>query len=550
MDAVGELTARTAGSAARVVEWAAVVGEEFWRGAVCAAAEGMSEAEVDVALWALAARGVVACTAGSRWRAEDTWRFTDAAVAIAAYEAMDAGARGRAHGAVARWLEARGELDAARVAAHLARSDRRDAAGLWCAEAARTAMLAKDFDGVLAWSLEALACGVDPTTAGAMWMLRVGVHDARGALDEAARCAVEGFREAPRGSGEWFGAAASLAVLSMHRLEPERFRELAPALDAALRESGLGSAPAGLASALHPLLEAGQYALADLLLERLEELLASGDHPDPTFAARVFAARAARAHASGEPRRLEEESRRAAAVFEAHDEPRFALAQWCDVGCAQLALGEAARAAGTLRSVVERAGSQGFLQVRTAARHRLGMALLFLGQVSEALALAREVVAEAEAIGDARTAALARLCLARAHLAGGDLSVARGLADAALSALRAAPGGRVLGLAVRAQAAHLAGDVAAALRDVGEAKALLETLGTVAEGEGLLRLVEVDALTADGRDADAARALAGAWSWLADRSARAGDARAQRAMVEGVPEHARIEVLARALGQG
>ena len=539
----GDLTATIDARSAYVLQCAAVVGADFWRGAVCAAAVGVTPAEVDAALWTLAARAVVRCEAGSRWRAEDTWRFNDPALAATAHDAMDPSQRARAHGAVARWLQDVGELDAAVIGRHLLQSDDRRAAAPWCAEAARSALAAKDYDGALAWSEHAIACGCDRATEAALRILQVSVHDSRGALEEADRCASLGFQVAPRGSPEWFRAASSVAVLAMRRLEPDRFRALAPALDEALRDTQ-GVAAAGLATALYPMLQAGQYALADLLLERLDEILASGEHPEPTFPARVYAARAIRANFGGDPRVFEEESRRAARAYETYDEPRFALIHWNNVGFAQLSLGDAERAAGTFRSVIDRATAQDFQRIVTSARHNLGLALLFQGRIAEASALEREVIAVAEAQGDAHTASLARLYLARAQLAGGAFAAARRTVDDALPALRSSPSGRVLGLAIRAQASIGAGDLAGAARDAADGTELLATVGTVEEGEGLLRLACAEALLAAGRTGEATRAVHEAWAWLQGRAARAGDARARQRFVEGVPEHARIAALA------
>lgn len=541
----GDITATIDARAAYVLQCASVVGAEFWRGAVCAAAVGVTPAQVDAALWSLAARGVVRCAAGSRWRAEDTWRFEDPPTAASAYDAMDRRLRQRAHGGVARWLQDAGELDAATIGRHLLQSDDPRAAAPWCAEAARAAMQAKDYDGALAWSEHAIACGCDGATEAGLRTLQVGVHDARGALDEAERCAALGFQVAPRGSTEWYRAASSVAVLAMRRLEPDRFRALAPALDEALRDTSHGIAAAGLATALYPMLQAGQYALADLLLERLEEILASGEHPEPTFPARVFAARAIRANFGGDPRVFEEESRRAARAYESYDEPRFALIHWNNVGFAQLSLGEAERAAGTFRSVIERATALEFQRIATSARHNLGLALLFLGRVAEASALEREVIAEADAQGDAHTAALARLYLARAQLAGGAFPAARRTVDEALPALRASPSGRVLGLAIRAQASIATGDLAGAARDAGDGMELLATVGSVEEGEGLLRLACAEALLAANRTHEAVRAIEEAWAWLVGRAALAGPKEARQRVIEGVPEHARIAALAR-----
>ncbi len=347
-------------------------------------------------------------------------------------------------------------------------------------------MQAKDHTAALAWSERAIACGCDAATEAALRTLQVGVHDARGALDEAERCAALGFQVAPRGSAEWYRAASSVAVLAMRRLEPDCFRALAPALDEALRDTSHGIAAAGLATALYPMLQAGQYALADLL-----------------------------------------------------------LVHWNNVGFAQLSLGEAERAAGTFRSVIERATALAFQRIATSARHNLGLALLFLGRVAEASALEREVIAEADAQGDAHTADLARLYLARAQLAGGAFPAARRTADEALPALRASPSGRVLGLAIRAQASIATGDLAGAARDAGDGMELLATVGSVDEGEGLLRLTCAEALLAAGRTDEAVRAIEEAWAWLVGRAALAGPREARQRVIDGVPEHARIAALAR-----
>jgi tetratricopeptide (TPR) repeat protein len=532
----------------RVLCAASTFGATFWRGGVCAVAPELDPAAVDDALFRLGVEGVLARDDGSPYAGEDTWRFVDPETAAAVVAVLLPRGRAREHGRAAAWLRSAGCADAALLAGHLLRSERLAEAGPWCATAARRALAAGDYDGALTWSEHAITVGVDPTTEAAMRMVQTGIHDARGALGEAERCAREAWRVAPRGSVEWFRAASSLAVLSGRLLRPDALRELDPAIRQALDDPRTGAAAAGLALAVHPMLQAGQYGLADAVLARLEDILASGAHPEPTFPARVYSARALRALYDNDPVGYRDESARAAREYESQGELRFALLYWNNVGFALISLGEGEAAVESLRALVHRAESRDLHRIALVARHNLGLALTLVGRHGEACAVERAVIRAAEALGDAHLAALAWIYLGRSLLAAGDAQGALTAVGRGLPALSGQLGERVNGLAIRASALLRGGRRLEALASAEEGMRLLDALGSVEEGEALLRLAHVEALRAGGDDARADAALATAWRRLTARSSRVTSPEGRERFFGDVPEHARTRALARRAG--
>jgi tetratricopeptide (TPR) repeat protein/tRNA A-37 threonylcarbamoyl transferase component Bud32 len=97
---------RLSPAASDVVASAAVVGRAFWREAMRAALPvAMGEADVDAALAELERRGL--CHPGAPATVDDDrYEFTQAVVRDVAYGRLPARERRRAHGEVARWLEA------------------------------------------------------------------------------------------------------------------------------------------------------------------------------------------------------------------------------------------------------------------------------------------------------------------------------------------------------------------------------------------------------------------------------------------------------------
>lgn len=531
-------------AAARVLCAASVFGAVFPADGLRAVVRDLDGPAVDAALLRLAREGVLVPHEGTRADRQE-WAFADPETAGAIEAVLPPTERARAHGRAAAWFQEEGERDASVLASQMLRSEEPASAGPWCAEAARRSLREGRYDAALTWAAHAVTLGVDPTTEASMRMIETGVRDARGEVEEAERCAREAWRVAPEGGMEWFRAAASVAVLAVRRLRPEPFADLDPAIRRMLDRRDTGVAAAGLALAVLPMLQVGQYGLADAVLARLEEILASGAHPEPTFPARVYAARALRSLFGNDPVGYLEESTRAARSYEALDEPRFSLLHWNNVGFAHVSLGDGESALRVFQAVIDEAGARDLGRIATAARHNRGLALMLLGRHAEAVATERAVIHEAEALGDAHLAAMAWVYLGRVLLAAGDASGALHAVAQALPSLATQPGARVYGLAIRATALLRGGHRMEALEAAEEGMRLLDAVGSVEEGEGLLRLAWLEALRAGGSDAAADAALAVAWRRLQQRMAKVRGAEARYAFVMNVPEHARTAELAR-----
>ncbi len=529
--------------AARVLCAASVFGTTFPAEGLRAAVRDVDAPSVDAALQRLATDGVLMRSTAGR----DTWSFTDPDTAASIEAVLPPTERARAHGQAAAWFQEERERGASITPPPPLATDEPAPAGPWCADAARRSLREGRYDAALTWAAHAVTLGVDATTEASMRMIETGVHDARGAIEEAERSAREAWRIAPEGGMEWYRAASSLAVLAVRRLLPDPFRELGPAIRRALERRDPGIAAGALALAVFPLLQTGQHALAEVVIARLEEILASGEHPEPTYPSRVYAARALRALYGNDPVGYLEESSRAARSYESLSEPRFALLHWNNVGFAHISLGDGESALRALQGVIDEAATRDLGRIATAARHNRGLALMLLGRHAEAIATERAVIHEAEAQGDAQLAAMARLYLGRVLLAAGDGPGSLTAVAQALPALEGQPGARVLGLAIRATAMLRGGHRMEALEAAEEGVRVLGAVGAVEEGEALLGVAYTEALRAGGDDARADAALAWAWARLLARAARLRSA-AREEFFGKVPEHARMLMLARRAG--
>jgi tetratricopeptide (TPR) repeat protein len=447
---------------------------------------------------------------------------------------MSDGALRAFHRAEADRLIDAGSVDVARIAAHLdGAGDHREAAP-WHAEVARRHWLAERGAEALDASDRALRGGLDDDERASVWMLRVEVLDALGDVPRAHEAAREALRAAPAGEPVWFRAAAAVVVTAMRLGEADHLRAVAKALDEALRRPLDDGCALGLAPAVLALLRAGQYALADAIIARLDEVPTESAPPD--LGARVAAARALRATFRGDPQSFLVESERAAAAYARLGEQRLALLHRNNAGFARVSLGDGEGARVTLDAVRAEARALGFARAATVALHNLGPALLLCGDVENARAVETAALDEAEALGDAQLAAMARLYLARVELAAQRPDDATAHVDAALQALAQNPGARVLGLALRARARITLGRLDLARHDIDVAAGTLAVLGTVEEGDAELHLAAAELASAT-HATDAPARWDEARARLLARAERV-DAAGRLRFLYGVPDHA------------
>lgn len=145
--------------------------------------------------------------------------------------------------------------------------------------------------------------------------------------------------------------------------------------------------------------------------------------------------------------------------------------------------------------------------------------------------------------GDPRMAGLARAYLAHVAILAGDFEAAEREARAAAEALVVAPPVRALALAVLGQALLGQGRLEEASPPASEAFSVLEKLGSIEEGETLVRLVYAEVLAARGAPG-APAAAAGAREHLLARASRISDPVWRERFLHAVPENRRTLALA------
>src|SRR5262249_29741545 len=152
--------------------------------------------------------------------------------------------------------------------------------------------------------------------------------------------------------------------------------------------------------------------------------------------------------------------------------------------------------------------------------HNLGLVLAYGGHLEEGRRLEEQAVHAFQKQGDPRAEGLARTYLAKIHGLSIDFVAAAREAQAAAEALLAAPPLRAAALAVLARPQLAEGQNEEALSAATEAFALLTVLGTIEEGEAMVRLVYAEALDANGQTSGYIEAITAARDALLARAAK------------------------------
>ncbi|WP_437640736.1 serine/threonine-protein kinase [Sorangium sp. So ce854] len=284
----------------------------------------------------------------------------------------------------------------------------------------------------------------------------------------------------------------------------------------------------------------GRHAEADALLARIDEDLRAPPPPDAELVAMAQQLRAIRASAGGDPVACLDGLEASLAAFEQAGDRRSACVIGSNLGFIYAELGELGSAESVLRAALEAADRLGLRELATVAMHNLGHVLGQLGKLDEAQRVERRAVEAFQQRGDLRMEGVARTYLAKIALLSGDAATAEREALAAEAALHVAPRLRAPAVAVRARALLAAGQVAAALGAARAAYGELAELGSLEEGESLVRLAYAEALAASGAHGEAAAVLAEARERLLARAERIADPRRRERFLASVPENARI----------
>jgi tetratricopeptide (TPR) repeat protein len=506
----------------RVLRAASVFGRAFWAGGV-AALLGEDLETISRVLTQLELAEVVVRRREASLPGEVELGFSNALVREAAYATLSEEDRVRCHALAGAWLAARGASDAVVLAEHFARGGSPEDARAWWRRAAEQALEGNDLNLAIERAERGEAAGASGEQLGALRLIQAEAHRFRGQLALAEARAGEALDLLPSGAPSFLRAAAELAAAAGLLGHVERVEAVARALPAAAPDSRLRSAVlVCLCRAAIPLYWAG-HAAAQALFARIDALSDPLGTLDPEARALTHFSRATRALHEGRPEAHLVQQRAAEAAFAEGGDARNAVGRQVAVGFAEAELGLFAEAEVTLRAALAAGDRLGLFNITVRAQNNLGHVLGRLGRLEEARAVEERAVVGCVAQGDPRLESASRLYLAEIFRLSGERAAAEREARAALTLAATAPGGRARALGLLGRILLDEGRAADALAAAEDAAALLETLGSIDEGESRVRLTLAEALTAVGFPARARDALTDAAARVLARASTVGD---------------------------
>jgi tetratricopeptide (TPR) repeat protein len=357
---------------------------------------------------------------------------------------------------------------------------------------------------------------------------------------EAARAAMERFDP---GSTGWYVAAGYLATGLGSLARKADLDELLFRLKA--------HAPLDDDNAAHAV-ACSRLGVSMLLLGRqteAEELFETVVRPadgssDPLVCAWQDVMRSTFAQQLGDPSAYLTYAERAVESFTLKGDVRNACHQRVNVGDAFMQLGAYGRAEQRFREVLAIAEPMR-LALTAPARVNLGFALARCGKLEPAhdvlaLGLQQAVEQGLQRFAAAGNSYLAVVLAAAGKLDAAEAAARKGVRDASVSRSLSAAAQAILAGTLLMQERF-----ADALEPACAAAVTLDKLGTVEEGESLIRLVQTTALATNGREEEAREAIAVASRRLRSRARRIADAAWRRSFLRNVLENARTLALLR-----
>ncbi|AGP35895.1 protein kinase domain-containing protein [Sorangium cellulosum] len=527
----------------RVLRAASVFGETFWENGVSALVGG---APVARRLTELARRELILRRHEARIAGEVEYEFRHALVREAAYGMLTERDRRVGHGLAGDWLARAGGADPMALAEHFEQGGQEKRAADAYRRAAEEALRGGDLAAAIERAKRGIACGPTAQALGALRLVEAEAHVWRGELALAEQRGAEAVERLPAGTAPWFSAIkqAALAAGKLGGFERvARWMTTAQAAEAA--DGALVAKHMCLGNGALLLVFGGRYALADALIWAIE-----GDGTDLAereveVAAWLHQARAIRAHVHGDPGACLVGLEAALAALERIGDRRNACTVRMNVGYIHAELGDFAGAEEVLRSALAGAERMGLHELAATTLSNLGHVLGYRGRIEDAQRTEREAIARLHRLGDPRAEGSARTYLARIALLARDFEAAEREARTAAEILQSAPPLRAAAVAARARALLGLRRFDEGLSAAGEANSMLESFGTLEEGESLVRLTFAESLAANGRHDAAAAAIASARAALLARAERLSDPPWRERFLRDVPDNARTLELAR-----
>ncbi|WP_437476894.1 protein kinase [Sorangium sp. So ce1014] len=527
----------------RVLRAASVFGETFWEGGARALVGG---APVAWRLAELVRRELILRRREARIAGEVEYEFRHALVREAAYGMLTERDRRVGHALAGDWLDRSGGADAMALAEHFEIGGAPTRAADAYLRAAEEALRGGDLAAAVRRADRGIGCGAAGDTAGRLRRVQAEADVWRGELPLAVERATEAIERIERGSAAWFSAIMQVVNASskLGRLdEIERWMTLAADAEATVDAQSVKLVC--LANGATVLSVVGRYAEARALIEIVERAASNIDVRDVGPLAQLHEARSCYAMCTGDMVAGARGMEATSLAFEQAGDRRNACSSRGGLGFIYVELGDFERAEAVLRAVVEEADRMHLHDLKMASEANLALALAYRGQLAEGRAFAESAASASRRSGIARTELFARSYLAKICVALGDFEAAEAEARAAVALVQSAPTLGVPAYAVLARALLGLGRIDEAVRTATEANSMLESFGTLEEGESLVRLTYAEALSASGRQHEALAAIASARTALLERAEKLIDPAWRERFLRDVPDNARTLDLAR-----
>jgi eukaryotic-like serine/threonine-protein kinase len=532
----------------RVLRSASVFGGTFWRGGVRALlAHDVGPEELDGWLRVLVDAEVIEWRSESRFPSEAEYRFRHALMREAAYSMLTEQDATLGHRLASVYLEGAGERDPMILAEHAHWGGDPERAVPLYLQATEQAFACNDWEAVKLRAERGVACGAAGEDLGALRLIEAEAHVWRGDLALSEQRSIQAIELLTPGSAAWFRAIRQTVIAAGKQGGAERVeRWVHPASATKATGDARSARILCLSECATQLIFGGRYADAHALIEALSHDAGDPAAEGPQVAALLHQMRAFHASATGDPGACLAELKAALVAFEQAGDLRDACVTRSNLGFIYAELGDFEGAEQALRGAAAAADRMGLYDVTAAAFQNLGRVLAHLGRFDEARRLEEQAMAAFRQQGNPRMEGFARAYLAQIALLASDFGAAERDARAAIEALSAALPLRAGAGAVLAQALLGQGRAGEALVAAREAFALLSSLGSIEEGESLVRLVYAEALAANGEEAGFIEAIVSAREQLLARAARISDPAWRERFLSSVPENARTLELARA----
>lgn len=530
----------------RCLRAASVFGEVFFRGALAELLGLNAQTQpLQKMLDELVERELIQGQGQSRFLGQEQFVFRHALIWESAYSTLTENDCQLGHRLAGQWLEQNGESDALVLAHHYERSDEPSLAIAAYRRAAEHALEADDLEAAIVRAVRGVTRGASNDELATLLLIQAEAHNWRGELVLAEQRATEAIGLLREGTTAWFRAlhhivdtAGKLGAFERVEFWGNRAGRVEFEAEAASFRT------TSLSVCANHLVYGGRYGLADAVIAALTDGVDLVAQP-PHALGMYYQLRAIRASAAGDPCGFRDNLEEALVCFEQAGDRRNACVTMQNLGFGLSELGDYEGAEQRLRSALAIGERMGLQEVVAYTLQNLGHVLGHRGLFEEGRSIQNRSIDAFRMQEQPRGMGLSQVYLAQLELSAGDLIAAERLARTAIESLVDVPPTLIYAHAVLAHALLQQNRVEEALSAATEAYDRLRSLGTIEEGEVLVRLVYAEALEANDRMDEFAQAIVLARGHLIAKADRIGKVEERERFLRGIKANARTLELTR-----